>query len=491
MSEEKKATQADLQVPRRFTVPQRIEHLVLLISFTVLGLTGLVQKYGLNSLSERLISLLGGIQTTRVIHRAAAIVFALLTAYHAIVIAQKFFVRRVQLTMLPLPKDVVDALHSTLHGLGLRKDPPQMPRYNFAEKLEYWALIWGGLIMLLTGFMLWNPLITTLFLPGQFIPAAKAAHGGEAVLAVLAIIVWHFYNVHIRMFNKSMFTGKLTRHQMEEEHSLEWDDIAAGKMNPAPSSETMRRRQLIFIPIAIIFAALGIGGIYWAATAETTAISTLPAPTSRPPIYSQKAPELSVPAKAAVVSAPHIPHTTVGLEQCSQCHNRSGMKPVPSNHEGRPIESCRICHKPGPPTKSERSEMNEREETAGGPKAIPHPTEADPFKPCINCHGKSKMKPAPSNHDGWPIESCRICHKPGAPTKKGEEIEGGPKAIRHPTEVAPYKNCTTCHGKSRMKPAPSNHEGWPIETCLICHKPAAPTKSKESGAEKEKEEKKG
>ena len=487
MSEEKKAMQADLQIPRRFTVPQRIEHLVLLISFTVLGLTGLVQKYALNSLSERLIGVLGGIQTTRVIHRAAAIVFALLTVYHAIVLAYKFFVRRVQMTMMPVPKDVVDALHSILHGLCLRKDPPKMPRYNFAEKLEYWALIWGGLIMLLTGFMLWNPLITTLFLPGQFIPAAKAAHGGEAVLAVLAIIVWHFYNVHIRMFNKSMFTGKLTRHQMEEEHSLEWNDLAAGKVNPAPSSETMRRRQLVFMPIAIIFAALGIGVIYWAATAETTAISTLPAPISRSVIYSPKAPESPVPAKSAIVAAPHIPHPMLGLEQCYQCHGKSGMKPVPSNHEGRPIESCRICHKPGAPTKSKRSATNKGEETASGPWAIPHPTDAAPFKNCIDCHGKSGMKPAPSNHEGWPMESCLICHRPDAPTKpkrpatnKEEETAGSPKAIPHPTAAAPYKNCLTCHGKSKMKPAPSNHEGWPMESCLICHKPGAPKKSKES-----------
>jgi cytochrome b subunit of formate dehydrogenase len=490
MSEERKAMQADLQIPRRFTVPQRIEHLVLLISFTLLGLTGLVQKYGLNAFSERLISLLGGIQTTRVIHRTAAIVFALLTVYHAIVLAYKFFVRRIQMTMMPVPKDAVDALHTILHGLCLRKDPPQMPRYNFAEKMEYWALIWGGLIMLLTGFMLWNPLITTLFLPGQVIPAAKAAHGGEAVLAVLAIIVWHFYNVHIRMFNKSMFTGKLTRHQMEEEHSLEWKDFAAGKVNPAPSSETVRRRQLIFIPIAIIFAAIGIGVIYWAATVETTAISTLPAPISQYTIYSRKAPELAAPAKSANVSAPHIPHSIRGLEQCYQCHGKSGMKPVLSNHEGRPMESCRICHKPGAPTKSKKSATKKGEETANGPWAIPHPTDAVPFKNCINCHGKSGMKPAPSNHEGWPMISCRICHKPDAPTKpkessaekedgkKGEEKAGSPKAIPHSTEAAPYKNCTNCHGKSKMKPAPSNHEGWPIESCLVCHKPGAPKKPK-------------
>ncbi|MCS7039976.1 MAG: hypothetical protein NZP34_10260, partial [Caldilineales bacterium] len=75
--------------------------------------------------------------------------------------------------------------------------------------MEYWAVIWGTAVMIITGFMLWNPITTTKFLPGSWIPAAKAAHGGEALLAFLAIIVWHVYNVHIKTFNRSMFTGKL------------------------------------------------------------------------------------------------------------------------------------------------------------------------------------------------------------------------------------------------------------------------------------------
>jgi hypothetical protein len=69
--------------------------------------------------------------------------------------------------------------------------------------------------MTITGFMLWNPIATTELLPGSIIPAALAAHGGEALLAVLAIVIWHMYNVHIKSFNPSMFTGWLPRDQME------------------------------------------------------------------------------------------------------------------------------------------------------------------------------------------------------------------------------------------------------------------------------------
>ncbi len=410
MSEERKAMKPELKVPRRFTVPQRIEHFFLATSFTLLGFTGLVQKYGLNPYSERLISLMGGIEMTRVMHRVAAIVFALLGVYHVIALGYKFFVQRVRMTMIPIPKDAADGVNLLAYNLFLRKNPPKMPRYNFAEKLEYWALIWGGLIMVVTGFMLWNPLVTTQFFPGQFIPAAKAAHGGEAVLAVLAIIVWHFYNVHIKMFNKSMFTGKLTPHQMEEEHEAEWDEIVAGNMTPALPLAVTRRRQLIFMLAATLVAALGIGGIYWAATAETTAISTLPAPTFKTETYS---PAVALPqesVKASGVSAPMIPHLIAGQEECKACHSPSGFKPLPANHTGRPVESCGICHRPGFFPKSNVATRDKDRQKDGGPQAVPHAT-TDPYKNCLICHAIGKIRPFPDNHAYAKTENCTICHK--------------------------------------------------------------------------------
>ena len=402
--------QADLKIPRRFTVPQRVEHCILAISFTVLGITGLVQKFGFNPLSEYLISLMGGIEMTRVIHRIAAIVFAALSVYHVIAVGHKFFVQRVRMTMMPVRKDVMDGLHWLGYSLFLRKKPPQMPRYTFAEKLEYWALIWGGVIMVVTGFMLWNPLITTRLLPGQFIPAAKAAHGGEAVLAVLAIIVWHFYNVHIKMFNKSMFTGMLTQHQMQEEHEAEWNALLAGNPNPAGHPAAARRRQLIFIPAAVLIAVIGIGGIYWAATAETTAISTVPVPLSRNEIYS---PTNALPQEAAEtenITVPLIPHPVAGQEQCDACHSDSGFKPVPSDHQGRPVESCLICHKPGPLSEWRIVATERNKQGKSGLQPPPHPT-TGPYENCLICHGIGKMKPFPDYHANTSVENCKICHK--------------------------------------------------------------------------------
>ncbi|HZW02652.1 MAG TPA: cytochrome b/b6 domain-containing protein, partial [Anaerolineaceae bacterium] len=194
----------------RFQIAQRIEHIVLILSFTILALTGLPQKYPLSPISQGIVGALGGIEAIRIIHRVAATIFVLESVYHLVYVGYMLFVKRRQASMVPTLDDGKDAIQSISYNLGLTKQEPKMPRFNFAEKMEYWAMLWGLLVMAVTGFMLWNPIATARILPGEFIPAAKVAHGGEAILAVLAIIIWHFYNVHIRTFNKSMFTGKLS-----------------------------------------------------------------------------------------------------------------------------------------------------------------------------------------------------------------------------------------------------------------------------------------
>ena len=348
MSSQTNTAPAPVKIPKRFSVIQRIEHIVLIVSFTTLGLTGLAQKFSSNELAAAFIQLLGGIENVRIIHRVAAIILALETIYHIIVLAHKTYVRRTELGMLPGPKDVLDALDVLRYNLGLTKAHPKLPRYNFAEKAEYWAMLWGTAVMGLTGFILWNPIVAAKILPGQFIPAAKAAHGGEAVLAVLAILVWHFYNVHLKSFNKAMFTGKMTPHQMEEEHGEELERLAAGKVRPAPSPEGMRRRERIFIPFAVVATLVMVYVVFWAVTVESTAVATAPKPANEVPVFVPVTPSPS-PAPSATpeggsLGVP-IPHPIAGQEQCLTCHAAGGMKPVPANHEGRPVESCQICHK--------------------------------------------------------------------------------------------------------------------------------------------------
>ena len=85
------------------------------------------------------------------------------TIYHFVAVAYRIYVKRVAMTMLPGWQDVKDALQTLGHNIGLFKMAPKMGRYTFGEKVEYWAVIWGTVIMAITGFMLWNPIATTSF----------------------------------------------------------------------------------------------------------------------------------------------------------------------------------------------------------------------------------------------------------------------------------------------------------------------------------------
>jgi hypothetical protein len=305
-------------------------------------------------------------------------------------------------------------------------------------------------------------------LPGQFIPAAKAAHGAEAILAVLAILVWHIYNVHIKMFNKSMFTGKMTRHQMEEEHAEELARLAAGEVRPAPSPEAIRRRERIFVPVAVVGALIAVFVLYLATSYETTAIATVPPATAGPvfvPLTPTPAP--SPTGGIQVIGAP-IPHPVEGQEQCDTCHGPDGMKPQPEDHEGRPVESCLICHQPGAPTTPGAAATPG---TSGGAAvAIRHAIEGR--EQCDLCHGAAdSLMPLPASHEGRDNQTCQLCHKPvGSETAS----EGGmPKAIPHSITEAAYQDCTMCHGAGKLKPAPENHASFATDSCTTCHQPAA------------------
>jgi formate dehydrogenase gamma subunit len=319
---------AATQTYPRFTLSQRIEHLVVLSSFTILAVTGLPQKYVGAGWAEGLIRLMGGIEATRVIHRVAATALMLAAVYHVIAVGYKLFVQRVAPTMLPTLADAKEAWDAFRFNLGLRKAQPQAGRYNFGEKFEYWALVWGTVIMIITGFMLWNPIATTTWLPGQFIPAAKAAHGGEALLAVLAIIIWHMYHVHVRHFNKSMFTGRMNEDEMLHEHPRELADIKAGVAYRRHDPAQMRRRQQRYLPVAVVLGLALLFGVYQFVTFEQTALAT---------VDRGETIEAFVPLTATPLPTPRPTATTIPLDpvwddnlelvfaqKCVDCHGGAG-----------------------------------------------------------------------------------------------------------------------------------------------------------------------
>jgi cytochrome b subunit of formate dehydrogenase len=312
----------------RFDWMQRIAHAVLLSTFILLAITGLPQEFALAGWAQAMIGFFGGIDTTRQIHHVAAIVLILLGIYHLLDVGYKIFVRRTSLSMLPTLKDVKDSLQAFLYNLGFGKIRPQTGRYTFEEKAEYWALIWGVVIMAITGAMMWNPIFTTRILPGEIIPAAKAAHGGEALLAVMAIVVWHMYGVHIRRFNKAMWTGKQTEAEMLHEHPLELADLKAGLAGRLMNAKILRKRKTVYFPIASVLAVVMLLGLYGFVTGEKTAITTVLPISSPVAIYVPETPTpmptplpSSTPASAS--SGALTWDATIGPlfhTKCSMCH---------------------------------------------------------------------------------------------------------------------------------------------------------------------------
>ncbi len=309
----------------RFDISERIEHAVLLVSFTILAITGLAQMFADSQVGGFTLLLFGGIEQSRKIHHIMAYTLIAVSIYHVMAVIYRVYVMRATLSMFPLPSDFIHLYHDIRYYIGKRKRKAYYGRYNYAEKAEYLAVVWGTVIMIITGFMMLNPVETTRFLPGEFIPAAKAAHGNEALLAVLAIILWHFYHVHLKHFNKSMFTGKITEEEMQEEHPAELTMIKKGEANQRPPAQSIRQREKVFFPIAMVFSVALIFGLYKFSTSEVTAITTIP-PEVKVPIYVPFTPTpTSIPVPTATTGPGGLTSWDGGVSQlfdsrCGTCH---------------------------------------------------------------------------------------------------------------------------------------------------------------------------
>jgi cytochrome b subunit of formate dehydrogenase len=465
----------------RFNVFQRLEHWVMTLSFGLLALTGMPQRYALSGWAQWLMNAFGGVESTRIIHRWAAIVLGAIALVHVIELGYKLFVLRASASMIPGVKDGLDVFNVVRYNLGMTKEHPKLPRYTFAEKMEYLAVVWGTVLMGITGFMLWNPIATTQILPGQFVPAAKVAHSMEALLAVAAIVIWHLYGVHLKTFNWSMFNGKLSQHQMEAEHGGELAEIQAAKARKTVPADILRKRQMIYAPVALVIAVAGIAFLYFFATYEQTAIATVPpaetvkvVALATPTVEPTVAAHTPIPTARPVVavkpaSVPQIKHPIVGDTNCMLCHDLGDIKPMPADHNYPDSKLCLVCH---------------RTEAAGPyPAGVMHALEGRTN--CVACHVKDKIPP--SHRDvGLTNEECLGCHavdkaalaKVTVPVTQPTVVVPKPStpAAGRATPVpqimhalAGHENCLKCHEFGDIKPMPADHAYGDNRMCLLCH----------------------
>jgi cytochrome b subunit of formate dehydrogenase len=156
--------------------------------------------------------------------------------------------RRWKATMMITRQDVRDTLQNLRWYLGRTEKPPRFGRYDYRQKYEYWGLIFGSMVMVASGLLLFFPVLVSRLLPAELIPAAKVMHSNEAMLAMLIILVWHLYGAHLNPdvfpMDSSMFTGKISKERLLHEHALEYEEMfgpAPGHGEEKPAAEVKEK----------------------------------------------------------------------------------------------------------------------------------------------------------------------------------------------------------------------------------------------------------
>lgn len=213
----------------RFDKHQLIQHMALTVSFILLAITGFALKYP-DAWWVRFLSAIGLNEATRrIFHRIMAILLIACGIYHVVFL---FFTRRGREEMralLPEKSDVSDLSETMRFYLKLDEKPPAYGRYDYSQKAEYWALIWGTILMIATGFVLWFPAELSPLLPAWAVSACQIIHLYEAWLATLAIVVWHFFFVvfHPEEYPMSWtwLTGKISMEHVKHRHGRWYKSI--------------------------------------------------------------------------------------------------------------------------------------------------------------------------------------------------------------------------------------------------------------------------
>lgn len=209
----------------RWTRVERWQHWILAISFSILAITGFALKYPDAPWLRPFLVFEEYFGFRGWLHRAAALVFTGLSFFHA---GYLFFSARgrSQLKALsPTRQDFRDFWQNMQFLRGKRHTPPEFDRFSYMEKLEYWALVWGTIVMAVTGFLLWFETFALRVFPLWMLEVFTVIHLYEAWLATLAIFVWHFYwvifNPEVYPLNQSMVDGMMSEREMEREHGRE------------------------------------------------------------------------------------------------------------------------------------------------------------------------------------------------------------------------------------------------------------------------------
>ena len=209
----------------RLNYCERVQHLAFAICFIVLVITGFMLKVpdsfvkSLGTAGEIVFSY------RSLLHRTAGTIMILVGLYHFYYLIFKRAGRRWLIDMLPRLKDLMDMINNFLYYINFKKEPPEFDRFCYKHKIEYGALIAGTTIVSVTGLILWTQYKWSKFI----VDIATLVHGMEAILACLAIMIWHLYEIHFKPhkspLDNTWLTGVIDEEEMKEEYALHYKKI--------------------------------------------------------------------------------------------------------------------------------------------------------------------------------------------------------------------------------------------------------------------------
>jgi cytochrome b subunit of formate dehydrogenase/nitrate reductase gamma subunit len=244
----------------RFNVFHRFLHLVMMVTFIGLALTGLPIKYPDAFWARGLVLLWGGVRGAGIFHRwFAGITFGYFflhlfwVLYYRLSLKGELFGAD---SMIPSWKDFKDLYQHLSYFLG-KGDPPKFGKFTYWEKFDYWAVFWGIAFIGGSGLVLWFPEFFSRFFPGVLFNIAYTIHSDEALLAIGFIFIVHLYNAHFRAgvipLDRSIFTGKIGAKDLMEHHPLEWEDL---KQHPEKREKKRVRKELLILLLFVLMSGL-------------------------------------------------------------------------------------------------------------------------------------------------------------------------------------------------------------------------------------------
>lgn len=240
---------------KRFTVNQRIQHIIFFTTFILLAYTGFPLKFPDEWWSRWMIASVGGFDNRTLIHHFSGLLMIGISVYHVV---YHFLLEKPRFDILFNNKDIKDFWQQIQYSLRISDTHPNFGRYTWKQKFEYFGAGFGAVIMGFTGILMWQPFEAMKYLPIGLVQIASLFHTWEAVLASLAVFIGHFYDEHLDKFlNISWLTGNISKEEMKHEHPSEFEAIMKDRMlytvNPVLDSENPnsdsnnRHKSVIFI----------------------------------------------------------------------------------------------------------------------------------------------------------------------------------------------------------------------------------------------------